>query len=84
MKRTTKPAMFLVALLGLLLGLGFAQMSGGGDAAQKVSLNDMTEAQLTATIPDFSGRMVREFFEYQPYISIQQFRSEIGKYVDDA
>lgn len=27
--------------------------------------------------------MVREFFEYQPYVSIQQFRREIGKYVDD-
>ena len=28
--------------------------------------------------------MVREFVEYRPYISIQQFRKEIGKYVDDA
>jgi radical SAM superfamily enzyme with C-terminal helix-hairpin-helix motif len=28
--------------------------------------------------------MVREFFEYQPYVSIQQFRREIGKYVDEA
>jgi radical SAM superfamily enzyme with C-terminal helix-hairpin-helix motif len=28
--------------------------------------------------------MVREFFEYRPYISIQQFRQEIGKYVDEA
>jgi radical SAM superfamily enzyme with C-terminal helix-hairpin-helix motif len=26
--------------------------------------------------------MVREFMEYRPYISIQQFRKEIGKYVD--
>src|SRR6185436_9968215 len=29
----------------------------------------------------FSARMVREFFEYRPYISILQFRKEIGKYV---
>jgi radical SAM superfamily enzyme with C-terminal helix-hairpin-helix motif len=28
--------------------------------------------------------MVREFFEYRPYVSIQQFRREIGKYVDAA
>ena len=28
--------------------------------------------------------MVREFQEYRPYISIQQFRQEIGKYVDEA
>ena len=27
--------------------------------------------------------MVREFSEYQPYVSIQQFRREIGKYDDD-
>ena len=43
----------------------------------------MTREQLMQTIPDFGSRMVREFFEYQPYVSIQQFRREIGKYVDD-
>ena len=47
-----------------------------------VNLNDMTSKQLRATIPDFGLRMVREFFEYQPYVSISQFRREIGKYVD--
>lgn len=36
------------------------------------------------TIPGVGNRMVREFEEYRPYISIQQFRREIGKYVDDA
>jgi len=50
---------------------------------QKINLNDMTREDLTSTIPDFGRRMVREFFEYQPYISIQQFRREIGKYVND-
>lgn len=49
----------------------------------KINLNDMTREQLLETIPDFGSRMVREFFEYQPYVSIQQFRREIGKYVDD-
>ena len=48
-----------------------------------INLNDMTREQLLETIPDFGSRMVREFFEYQPYVSIQQFRREIGKYVDD-
>ena len=43
----------------------------------------MTREQLLETIPDFGNRIVREFFEYQPYVSIQQFRREIGKYVDD-
>jgi radical SAM superfamily enzyme with C-terminal helix-hairpin-helix motif len=42
----------------------------------------VTEDQLMSTIPGFSSRMVREFMEYRPYISIQQFRKEIGKYVD--
>jgi protocatechuate 3,4-dioxygenase beta subunit/DNA uptake protein ComE-like DNA-binding protein len=36
------------------------------------------------TIPNMSNRMVREFQEYRPYVSIQQFRREIGKYVDAA
>jgi len=28
--------------------------------------------------------MVREFQEYRPYLSILQFRKELGKYIDDA
>lgn len=50
----------------------------------KLNLNTVTESELTSTIPSFASRMVREFFEYRPYVSIQQFRQEIGKYVDDA
>jgi protocatechuate 3,4-dioxygenase beta subunit len=50
----------------------------------KINLNNMTGDALQSTIPEFGQRMVREFFEYQPYISIQQFRREIGKYVSDA
>jgi DNA uptake protein ComE-like DNA-binding protein len=47
----------------------------------KLNLNEVTEEQLLGTIPNFSTRMVREFLEYRPYVSIQQFRKEIGKYV---
>jgi len=36
------------------------------------------------TIPDMNDRMVREYMEYRPYVSILQFRQEIGKYVGDA
>lgn len=36
------------------------------------------------TIPDVGDHMVEEFFEYRPYVSIRQFRREIGKYVDEA
>lgn len=67
--------------------------SGNGSAATqsalvtsagKVNLNTATDADFLAAIPGLGNRMVREFMEYRPYISIQQFRREIGKYVDDA
>ena len=34
-------------------------------------------------IPGVGDRMVHEFEEYRPYKSIEQFRREIGKYVDE-
>lgn len=33
-------------------------------------------------IPGVGARMLREFNEYRPYTSMEQFRREIGKYVD--
>ena len=33
-------------------------------------------------IPGMSARMAHEFEEYRPYTSLEQFRREIGKYVD--
>jgi len=50
----------------------------------KVNLNTATGDEFLAAIPALGNRMVREFQEYKPYISIQQFRQEIGKYVDEA
>jgi radical SAM superfamily enzyme with C-terminal helix-hairpin-helix motif len=50
----------------------------------KLNLNAASSDDFLAAIPNFSSRMVREFLEYRPYISIQQFRQEIGKYVDEA
>ncbi len=41
-------------------------------------------ADALGTIPGMSGRMVHEFEEYRPYTSLEQFRREIGKYVDAA
>lgn len=41
-------------------------------------------AEEIATIPGVGDRMVREFLEYRPYVSIEEFRLEIGKYVDSA
>ena len=50
----------------------------------KVNLNTAAGDDFIAAIPGLGNRMVREFMEYRPYISIQQFRQEIGKYVDEA
>jgi DNA uptake protein ComE-like DNA-binding protein len=58
-----------------------ASASAPAAANTKLNLNDVTSDQLLNTIPDMGDRMVREFFEYRPYVSIQQFRREIGKYV---
>ena len=46
-----------------------------------MSLNHATAEDL-ATIPGMSKKMVHEFEEYRPYSSLEQFRREIGKYVD--
>ncbi len=46
-----------------------------------LKLNSASAADLM-TIPGMTTRMVREFEEYRPYTSIEQFRREIGKYVD--
>jgi DNA uptake protein ComE-like DNA-binding protein len=47
-----------------------------------INLNTATDADIL-TIPGMGQRMLREFKEYRPYKAIQQFRREIGKYVDD-
>lgn len=52
-------------------------------SAAKLDVNAATEEEL-ATVPGAGERMVREFLEYRPYDSIEQFRREIGKYVDEA
>ncbi len=48
-----------------------------------LNLNTASGDDFSATIPNFPNRMVREFLEYRPYVSIQQFRREISKYVGD-
>lgn len=51
-------------------------------AVVKLNLNSASNDEFL-TVPSVGDRMVREFNEYRPYISILQFRREIGKYVDD-
>ena len=47
-----------------------------------MNLNTASDAALLS-IPGLGDRMLREFKEYRPYVAMEQFRREIGKYVDD-
>jgi radical SAM superfamily enzyme with C-terminal helix-hairpin-helix motif len=47
-----------------------------------LKLNSASDADIQL-IPGVGGRMAHEFEEYRPYTSMQQFRREIGKYVDE-
>lgn len=47
-----------------------------------VNLNDAPESQIKM-IPGVGDKMAHEFEEYRPYSSMEQFRREIGKYVDE-
>ena len=46
-----------------------------------IHLNTASDEDIL-TIPGLGSRMLREFKEYRPYKNIEQFRKEIGKYVD--
>jgi DNA uptake protein ComE-like DNA-binding protein len=47
-----------------------------------INLNTASDTDILS-IPGMGQRMLAEFKEYRPYKAIQQFRREIGKYVDD-
>ena len=47
-----------------------------------INLNTATDADILS-IPGVGQRMLTEFKEYRSYKAMQQFRREIGKYVDD-
>ena len=65
-------------------GNGGLSQSVDASGIIKLNLNTASGDEFLAAIPGLGNRMVREFQEYKPYVSIQQFRQEIGKYVDDA
>lgn len=59
-----------------------AHESAMHETVQKINVNTASEEELL-TIPNVGDRMAHEFDEYRPYVSIRQFRREIGKYVDE-
>lgn len=48
-----------------------------------INLNTASREEILL-IPGVGARMAHEFEEYRPYLTLAQFRREIGKYVDDA
>lgn len=57
-----------------------SEMAYESDA--KLNINTALDESFN-TIPKVGETMVHEFKEYRPYVSIRQFRQEIGKYVDE-
>ena len=47
-----------------------------------VELNTSSEDNIK-DLPGVGNKMAHEFVEYRPYMNLNQFRREIGKYVDD-
>ena len=56
-------------------------LKGGLHIVYSIDLNTASDQDIL-TIPGLGQRMLREFKEYRPYKSMEQFRREIGKYVD--
>ena len=48
-----------------------------------INLNNASREEIML-VPGMSTNMAYEFEEYRPYTSLDQFRREIGKYVDQA
>ncbi|MCY3885067.1 MAG: hypothetical protein OXG24_09170 [Gammaproteobacteria bacterium] len=49
---------------------------------RQINLNDASRSEIMV-IPGMDSRMAHEFEEYRPYTTLEQFRREIGKYVDE-
>src|SRR5436190_1923713 len=78
---TTAPSSAGADVAPTMAAIGTPTASTASPTARKLNLNTVSADELKKTIPNFPDRMVGEFQEYRPYVSIQQFRKEIGKYV---
>jgi DNA uptake protein ComE-like DNA-binding protein len=47
-----------------------------------INLNTASKEEIML-VPGMSRKMAHEFDEYRPYTSLEQFRREIGKYVNE-
>jgi len=92
------PGMDTAAVAALIAGRPYADMVAVDRALPKAMTPDQrkalyarvwkpidlntAKAEEILLIPGVGNRMRREFEEYRPYKSMEQFRREIGKYVD--
>jgi DNA uptake protein ComE-like DNA-binding protein len=67
-------------LFAMLAVLGLVASAQTTPTNFPINLNTATDAEILS-IPGIGNRMLREFKEYRPYTTIEQFRREIGKYV---
>ena len=71
----------LHAVLAGAIG-GEAALAAYGSLWLPINLNDVTNDEILL-IPGVGDRMAHEFEEYRPYVDMDEFRMEIGKYVDE-
>jgi len=77
-----RPIATPAALAGLLRGASAEGMATiFGRMFLPLDLNKASRDEIML-IPGMTARMAHEFEEYRPYTSLEQFRREIGKYVD--
>ncbi len=76
-------SIWLLILLAVALTSSLADDDSDEPPATTLfNLNSRAEEDFL-TIPGVGERMAHEFVEYRPYLSIRQFRREMGKYVDE-
>lgn len=74
-------ALQLEAVMTALLDDGERE-TAYGQVFRQINLNTASRVEIML-IPGMSPKMAHEFEEYRPYTSLQQFRREMGKYVDE-
>jgi DNA uptake protein ComE-like DNA-binding protein len=94
----TLPGMSAAAADALIAGRPYADMTAADKALaplvsdrkavyarlwKPIDINKASKAEMKL-IPGVGDKMAHEFDEYRPWTSVDQFRREIGKYVDKA
>jgi len=77
-----RPVLSAQTLAGILNPVGADQLSTVFESLfLPIDLNRASRDEIML-IPGMTSRMAHEFEEYRPYTSLEQFRREIGKYVN--